>query len=364
MPDATFAPGYPVARARFLAAAKGAGAAIETIPHPGRGPDNGALATDLAWIGPKDAPAILLMVSATHGVEGHCGSGAQSAWLERNEAALLPTGVAVLMVHAINPHGFAWTRRVNEDNVDLNRNWIDFTAPLPDNTGYDALADVIVPSIWDETQKQRYKAAVAAYIKSHGEAGLMKAISGGQYHHPGGIFYGGTAPVWSRETLSAIFRERLGHAAHVSIIDFHTGLGPSGYGEPIISAPHGSAIANRARARHGLTATPIGGPESASAELSGDWMGAAPALLPDAEVTGIALEFGTVPTNMVIDALRADAWLHGHGDPLSPEGQAIKARMLAAFYTNTDHWRGMVEGQSLVAARQAVAGLKLALQQG
>jgi len=353
---------YSSARARFLAAAKGANAAIESISHPGRGPDDGALATDLAWIGARDASAVLLLVSATHGVEGHCGSGAQSAWLERNEAALLPKGVAVLMVHAINPYGFAWSRRVNEDNVDLNRNWIDFAAALPRNPGYDTLADLIVPTHRDRAHQEAYKAAAVAYIASHGEAGLMKAISGGQYHHPAGIFYGGIAPVWSRKTLTAIFHDRLGKAAHVAIIDFHTGLGPSGYGEPIISAPRGSAIANRALARHGLTAIPIGGPESASADLSGDWLGAAPALLPNAEVTGIALEFGTVPVNEVVDALRADAWLHGHGDPLSPEGQAIKAQMLAAFYTNSDHWRGMVEGQSLIAARQAIAGLKLALQ--
>jgi len=361
MTNTAFVPSYPIARARFLAAAKGAGAALDSIPHPGRGPDNGALATDLAWIGPKDAPAVLVMVSATHGVEGHCGSGAQSAWLERNEAALLPAGVAVLMVHAINPHGFAWSRRVNEDNVDLNRNWIDFTAPLPENPGYDALADVIAPSTWDTAQQEAYRAAVAAYTANHGAAALMKAISGGQYRHPGGIFYGGTAPVWSRRTLTAVLQERLGNAAHVGIIDFHTGLGPSGYGEPIVSAPRGSAVADRALARHGLTAIPVGGPESASAELSGDWLGAAPALLPNAEVTGIALEFGTVPTGAVIDALRADAWLHGHGDPMSPEGQAIRARMLAAFYTDSDHWRGMVEGQSLIAARQAVAGLRQAL---
>jgi len=354
-------PSYTAARTRFLAAASAAGAELDTIAHPLTGPEGEALATDCAWLGPRDAAAVLMMVSATHGAEGHCGSGAQSAWLERGEAAHVPAGVAVLLVHAINPHGFAWTRRVTEDNVDLNRNWIDFAAPLPENPGYDALADTILPREWTAETQAAYADRIKAFIAAHGEAGMMKVVSGGQYKHPQGIFYGGTAPGWSRRTLTAIFEQQLCRAAHVGIIDFHTGLGPSGYGEPIISAPHGSAIANRALARHGLTAIPIGGSESASAELSGDWLGAAPAYLPNAQVTGIALEFGTVPTNKVIAALRADAWLHAHADPLSPEGQAIKAQMLAAFYTDTDHWRGMVEGQSLLAARQALAGLKLAL---
>lgn len=356
-------PSYTTARSRYLAAANAAGATVETITHPARGPDNEPLATDCAWLGPKDAAAVLLMVSATHGAEGHCGSGAQSAWLERGEAGLVPPGVAVLMVHAINPYGFAWNRRVTEDNVDLNRNWIDFAAPLPppENPGYDELADVILPAEWSDASQAAYADRIKAYVAAHGEAAMMKAISGGQYRHPQGIFYGGTAPTWSRTTLTAIFEQQLGRAAHIGIIDFHTGLGPSGYGEPIISAYAGSAIAMRAQARHGMSAIPIGSPESASAELSGDWLGAAPAHMPNAEVTGIALEFGTVPTNKVIAALRADAWLHAHGDPLSPEGKAIRAQMLAAFYTDTDHWRGMVEGQSLIAARQALAGLKLAI---
>ncbi len=354
-------PSYADARARFLAAAKAANANLESVPHPLFGPDKGALATDLAWLGPKDAPAVLLMVSATHGVEGHCGSGAQSAWLERGEAAHIPPGVAVLLVHAINPHGFAWTRRVTEDNVDLNRNWIDFAAPLPENPGYDDLADVILPREWTAETQAAYATRIKDFIATHGEAGMMKALSGGQYRHPHGIFYGGTAPTWSRQTLTGIFNTHLARAAHIAIIDFHTGLGSSGYGEPIISAPAGSAVALRAQARHGLTAIPIGGPESASAELSGDWLGAAPNYLPKAQVTGIALEFGTVPTYKVITALRADAWLHHRADPLSPEGQSLKAQMLAAFYTDTDHWRGMIEGQSLLAARQALAGLKLAL---
>ena len=35
-----------------------------------------------------------------------------------------------VLLHALNPFGFAWRRRVNEDNVDLNRNF------LLDDEGY------------------------------------------------------------------------------------------------------------------------------------------------------------------------------------------------------------------------------------
>jgi len=131
----SFSLDYQTARAKFLAAARDAGAALEAILHPERGPDGGDLATDVALIGSREAESVLVMISATHGVEGFCGSGAQVDWLRREEYRALPGGTAVLMVHAINPYGFAWLRRVTNENVDLNRNWIDFDAPRPQNPG-------------------------------------------------------------------------------------------------------------------------------------------------------------------------------------------------------------------------------------
>ena len=62
-----------------------------------------------------------------------------------------------------------------------------------------------------------------------------------------------------------------------------------------------------------------------------------------------------------MDAVRADNWLHHHGDPRSAKGLAIAAATRAAFYTDTDLWRGMVLGQSLFATRQALAGLARAV---
>ena len=79
MAGSPFSATYAEARAKFLEAARGAGASLSTYAHPERGPDGGELATDVAWIGPADARGALVLVSATHGVEGHCGSGAQVA---------------------------------------------------------------------------------------------------------------------------------------------------------------------------------------------------------------------------------------------------------------------------------------------
>lgn len=357
MADAPFSATYAEARKKFLDAATAAGASLSAYAHPERGPDGGQLAADVAWIGPADAAGVLVLVSGTHGVEGHCGSGAQVAWLRRGEAARRSPDVAVMLVHAINPYGFAWSRRVTHENVDLNRNFVDFAKPLPENLAYDRLADAAKPREWTDAAQAAAKATLLAYAREHGFPALIQAMSGGQYRYPDGIFYGGAGETWSRRTLTAIFRERLAAARHVGIIDYHTGLGPEGYAEQIVSAMPGTGEYRRAAAWHGLAVASQSGGESVSAKLAGDWLDAAPGLLAHAEVTGIALEYGTVASGQVMDALRADNWLHVHGDPLSPQGQAIKAQIRAAFYVDTDVWRGMVLGQSLIAVRQALAGL-------
>jgi hypothetical protein len=353
----SFSADYQQARAKFLETAAGAGGALEAVVHPERGPDGRELATDVAWFGPRDAPAVLVMISGTHGVEGFCGSGAQVDWLRRGGTGGLPADVAVLMIHAVNPYGFAWLRRVTHENVDLNRNWIDFSQPLPANPSYVELADAICPAEWTPAAQAASFQVLGGFIAANGMMALQQAISGGQYSHPKGVFYGGAGPTWSRKTQTTIFEHYLKGAARVGIIDYHTGLGPWGYGEQIITDPVGSPGHDRATRWYGAAVTSPSSGTSTSADIVGDGLAAAPVLLAHAEVTGMALEVGTRDTTIVINALRADAWLHACGDPMSEEGRVIKAQIRDAFYGDADDWKGMVAGQSLLAVKQALAGL-------
>jgi hypothetical protein len=353
----SFSDTYQQARDKFLDAASRAGGALEKFRHPEVGPDGSQLSTDVAWLGPRDAERVLVLISATHGVEGFAGSGAQVDWLARGEAARLPPGVAALLIHAINPYGFAWLRRVTHENVDLNRNWVDFNEPLPENAAYDALADAICPADWSEESQARSNSLLAEYGAQHGRAALQRVFQGGQYRHPHGIFYGGSSPTWSRQVQTRIFSEYLQRAARVAIIDFHTGLGPWGFGERIALSPSTGAAFDRATRWYGKEVTRPGDGTSASAPIVGDGLTASFRLLPHAEVTAMALEFGTLPVESVLQALRADAWLQTHGKLDSSQGRAIKAQLRAAFYGDAGDWKGMIAGQALLACRQAIAGL-------
>ncbi len=356
----SFSADYREARAKFRAAAARAGGVLDRANHPERGPDGGDLSTDVAWFGPRDAERVLVMIGATHGVEGFCGSGAQIDWLNRGEAARLPRGFGALLIHAINPYGFAWLRRVTHENVDLNRNWIDFSKPPPENADYEALRIALCPAEWTDTSLAASAAVLQAFAAHAGKPALQRAISAGQYRDRDGIFYGGDAATWSRRTQTAIFETYLGRAAHVAILDFHTGLGPRGYGERIVTAMPGSDAYRRAADWYGAAITCPFDATSTSAPIVGDGLGAAAGVLPRAQVTGVALEFGTVPLEETLYAVRADAWLHARGDPASESGRALKARVRAAFYDDRDDWKGMVAGQSLLATREAIAGLSRA----
>jgi hypothetical protein len=358
MAESPFSPDFESARTLFRKAAAAAGARLDSHGYPVPGPRGEELSTDVAWLGAPEAKQVFVTVSGTHGIEGFCGSGAQVDWLQRGEAARLPSDTAAMLVHAINPFGFAWRRRVTHENIDLNRNWIDFSRPLPQSEQYDALAATLCPPEWTDESRARTLQSLHDYVATHGQAAFGAAVSSGQYGHARGLFYGGIAPSAARLTLESILRERLARAERVGILDYHTGLGPSGYGELITSAPAGTEPFERARQWYGASVIPAGTAASVSAALSGDWISAVPKLLPHATTTAIAIEFGTVNRAAVLEALRADNWLHAHGDPLAAGSEAIKQQIFRAFYVDDDIWRGMILGQSLAAGRQAIAGLQ------
>jgi Protein of unknown function (DUF2817) len=358
MTNGSFSEDFPDARDLFITSAKDAGASLESHDYPAPGPKGETLVTDVAWIGPSDAPKVFVAVSGTHGIEGFCGSAAQVDWLTRGEWKRLPKDTAAMFIHAINPYGFAWLRRVTHENIDLNRNWADFSNAPDRNAAYDEIAEALCPSDWSDESQARTLAILQAYIAQHGFDRFKAVVSSGQHRHADGLFFGGQAPCFARRTLEKILIARLDEAKRVGVIDYHTGLGPLGYGELMTSEPRGSKVFERTCRWYGSTVTPIGVEDSASAMVNGDWISAVPALLPHAEVTAIALEFGTVSPLEVLQALRADNWLHKWGDATKDWPQAIKQEMLSAFLGSSALWRGMVLGQSLAATRQAIQGLQ------
>lgn len=341
-----FAQTYGEARKKFLAAGAAAGAVLSRYSHPQTGPDGHEIATDVARIGPADARNILGLGAGTHGVEGYCGSGVQTALLMSGFADKLPADTALVFIHGINPWGFAHGRRVNEDNVDLNRNFLDHTKTHPVNPGYDDIYDALNPADLSEEALSIGRAKMKAYAEAHGPAALQHALSGGQYAYPEGVQFGGTKPVWSNTTLRQIIRNEMGKAQRVTYIDIHSGLGPRGHGEVISTAPDTSATFKRMQAWWGDIVHSTQSAGSVSSNVPGSITEAFEQELRGLEVTPCGLEFGTVAMNLVAAALVADNWLHRHGGHANPAAPAIKKQIRDAFYVDADDWKEDVTRQT------------------
>ena len=276
----------------------------------------------------------MIVVSGTHGVEGYLGSALQSAHLE--SAIERPDDVLLVMVHALNPHGFSWVRRVNEDNVDLNRNFIEWNAAAPTNPEYGEIADALVPGDWSDATQERTLLELLGLVDSLGIEALQAIITGGQYEHPTGVFYGGSGPTWSNRWLTDYFGS-LGRRNHVAVIDLHTGLGPWGHGELIsCDAPDSEAFRRQADWWGEVTSFVDG--SSVSAELEGNWQAVLPDVVDADHITAVGLEYGTVDGITVLQSLRADAVLWSSGDPSAPEASAIRDQVWAAFLDDDPAW--------------------------
>lgn len=353
-----FSTSYAQARDKFLAAARGRGLAVQSHAHPThRGAEGEELAMDVVRLGAMQAQAVLVVTSATHGVEGFCGSGCQVALLHDDEllARVDRAEVAVVLVHAVNPYGFSHLRRVNEHSIDLNRNFLDFTAPLPASPGYAEVHPLVLPAHWPPTAEA--VAALDAYIATHGARHYQAAVTSGQSTHADGLFYAGRAPAWSNTTLRGVLREHAAAAARVAWIDIHTGLGPLGHGEKIFAGRNDPAELLRARACWGADVfSPFSG-DSFSAAVRGPAASCLYDECPGAQTIAIGLEFGTVPFADIMFAMRGDQWLTNHPATPADERQRIKQALFEAFCIDTPEWRGMVAAQARVAVLQAMTAL-------
>jgi len=353
-----FSATYSDARGKFLEACLRAHVPVEHHHHPLKGPSGELLATDVARVGPMDARDVLIVLSSTHGIEGYAGSGAQVNLLGHLHSTL-GSGQAAVLVHAINPYGFAWTRRVNEDNVDLNRNFVDHEGGnYPENDLFDRLAEHIIPAQWDDVSVAQCVAAREAIAREVGEEEVRKAIGKGQYRHPTNVHFGGTFATWSNRTLDAVCRAQLANARNALLVDVHTGLGPYGYGELMTPAKPGDPVFETLRGCfHDQVHSTTAGTTAYFGSKGSILAGFRPAI-GAVNFSAVGLEFGTIERSAVRRAVEAETWLHVHGDLSSPQGLQIKKNMRAAFYPEKADWQEAVLQRVNEVVKLALDGLR------
>ncbi|MEZ5649428.1 MAG: DUF2817 domain-containing protein [Burkholderiaceae bacterium] len=330
---------YSAARAAFL---DRLGNASHTFyEHPSRGPD-GTIGLDVAYWPGADTGRVLVVSSATHGGEGYCGSFVQCSLLDDDFARRAGEHFSLLMIHAVNPFGFAWVRRVNENNVDLNRNFIDFSQPLPVHPAYDEIAAIVEPSQWAPDTAAGIMEALTQAASRHPDdpRWLQAALSRGQYAHPHGQFYGGDAPQWSNARIREIAARHLA-GRQVIWVDVHTALGPYGTAECIVELDPASRNFAVAHDLWGERLSNMRTTGSVSVAVVGSMIDALAHTL-GPRLLATALEIGTREQAEVIGALIEDQWLHRYGETSGEVFERVKRRMMDTFYPDDSVWRASV----------------------
>ena len=306
----------------------------------GRGPDGEALAIDVAWIGARTAERAVVVSCGLHGVEGFVGSAIQLGWLRRLGAAALrvPERTRVVFLHAINPYGFAWRRRANERNVDLNRNFLaarENYAGVP--PGYGWIHRLLNPS-GPLGRIDAFPLRAGWAICRHGRKTLATAVAAGQYDHPDGLFFGGREGEASTRLVQARYGDWIGAAATVVHLDLHSGLGRWGNGQLIVE-PDQAAHIDWYRAAF----TPVrvvsagdGAPYAARGTM-GAWLARRDGS--GHRCRAAVVEFGTYSQVRVLAALRAEHAAHRLGDPGSRRTVATTRALTECFCPVDRGWR-------------------------
>jgi len=351
-----YALSYAGARAKFVAAARQAGASLASYEHPeARGPAGEPLTVDVACIGEETAKRGLLVISGTHGQEGFAGSAIQVGWLKSLTAPL--TGVRVVLVHGLNPWGFANFSRSNENNVDLNRNFVDHGGSYPENPGYDFLHPAILLDAWTRDTLAWAESRFTEYETAHGKDALYNSLASGQYTHADGLNYGGRERQWSNLVLERIVREHLSGVDRVGLVDWHTGIGE--YGKLFFLCFSDTESEEFAQSVAWWGADKVANQRPfgmTRPQYRGLVFHGIQSFLGDVPLAGAVVEVGTRGLRMR-RALRLDLWLKFRADPSSEQYEMLHADMRDGFCPVEQAWREEALLQGVDVTQRAVDGM-------
>lgn len=361
-----FSRDYFQAREKFTDVAKVNSYELKSYVMPDNvGPNGEELSTDVAFHITEKTKRLLIVNSGIHGIEGFYGSAMQSAWLANHPVDQLPEDVGVLMIHASNPHAFAYENRVDASEtinsvthrVDPNRNFIDYSKPLPENPGYLPLERTIIPESYygiegyTSTIKLLSLAALDKITGSFNH--LFEPLMAGQCDSPNGFSFIGHHPSWTNKVLHKITEEcvdpYLDHISDMTFIDLHTGIGKVGdMAIYPIAKPGDAAFDRLCRGLQGI-AEPAR--EGAPYPIRG--CGAAEAMqhkYAEKSMISFGIECGTKSSLSSVMALRAQNWLDNYGEPNDPHAAQIKRDIREAFYPEKDtQWQIQITKRTLAA---------------
>ena len=175
---------------------------------------------------------LVVLTTGVHGMEGYIGSVMLDVFFDEIYPKLDKETTGILIVANVNPYGMKYMRRYNENNVDLNRNFIlDWDSfDLSSNKDYPEIKEFLQPegkignALWHEVG---FYLSLAKEALTKGADKVSDALLTGQYEYAQGVYYGGTGDEISTKYLKGVFNDCLdGEYENIVHIDIHSGYGP------------------------------------------------------------------------------------------------------------------------------------------
>lgn len=175
---------------------------------------------------------LIVLTTGVHGMEGYIGSVMLDVFFEEIYPGIDTAKTGILVVANVNPYGMKYMRRYNENNVDLNRNfiidWQNFD--MASNKDYPEVKEFLQPegkignALWHEAG---FYLSLAKEALTKGADKVSDALLTGQYEYPQGVYYGGNGDEKSTTYLKSVFNGCLdGEYNNIVHIDIHSGYGP------------------------------------------------------------------------------------------------------------------------------------------
>ena len=175
---------------------------------------------------------LVVLTTGVHGIEGYIGAAMLDVFFGEIYPTLDHSDTGVLVVANVNPYGMKHLRRYNENNVDLNRNFIlDWdTFDRASNQEYPKVDTFLGPTgkignaLWHEAD---FYLSLAKTAITEGADTISDALLTGQYEYPEGVYYGGdgdeSSTVYLKDVFARCLESRYENIVH---IDIHSGYGP------------------------------------------------------------------------------------------------------------------------------------------
>ena len=257
---------------------------------------------------------------------------------------------SVLLIHSINPYGFKYTRRVSENNVDLNRNSdIDKNLYKTNNEGYPKVFDLINPK--EEVDcgslgNQFFFVEAVAEIAKASMPVLRQAVLQGQYEFPKGLYFGGNDFEPQIKKLTPIIDSICNPYTSILALDLHTGYGARGVLH-LFPNPAEAPVKKRIETIFEGFKIDWGDTEDFYT-ITGDFVGFIGKINKEKEFIPMTLEYGTMNSQTTMGSLKSIHIMilenqgQQYGFQTDDDKEKVKNDLLEMYYPSSNKWRSHI----------------------